>query len=600
MATVTTDSDSRPPRRRRDDDRPRDDRRELGHERRSSTDEQEPAEEPEPAEPEVTVINVKGGEPVDGVAKIKVKKGDEIADHGRRRRAPTTRTCTATTSRRTSAPAQKARFREKADLEGVYELELHDSGAQLATHHGGTVRRRALAGAGDRPAAPPRPRGAAAGTIFATWLVAPVPRPHTASSSAPTSPSPSGCSAGPRRPCSSSRSSCSPPSGPQPKLEERLVAAGQEPRPPRDHVDARRRSSTARSGRSSSASRSGPGSPACRPRRRTSRHVRLRDLLERARAGLPSCSATSSARSTRGGRRRSRSPGWRRRRPGSRCPPRSSTPQARLLARGDRPVPFAVLELVVDDGTMPRNVAIATLIYSVAHLGRDAALRHRRLARQGRGVLRLLQPVLADLAVRAPRRGARRAAPARRASRTSSRGRASSLFVAVMIGGVTFDGFKEGPVFTDWSVDLQDVLQGGPRRSSPKTSLELTNLLGLVFCVARDRRLLPARHRGGEERRRRLQRATELGRGVRPHARADRARLRGRALHDAAAVPVAGDGVSRLGPARPRVEPVRRPRLGHRLRHHRCDRDVVLAGRLRRAGPRARIDARARPGTGDV
>lgn len=86
---------------------------------------------PEPAEPEVTVINVKGGEPVDGVAKITVKKGDKIAitvvadqaDHAHLH---------GYDIEKDVGPGQKARFRETADLEGVYELELHDSGAQLA------------------------------------------------------------------------------------------------------------------------------------------------------------------------------------------------------------------------------------------------------------------------------------------------------------------------------------------------------------------------------------------------------------------------------------------------------------------------------------
>ena len=32
-------------------------------------------------------------------------------------------------------------------------------------------------------------------------------------------------------------------------------------------------------------------------------------------------------------------------------------------------------------------------------------------------------------------------------------------FVAVMIGSVTFDGFKEGPIFTDWTPDLHGLLR---------------------------------------------------------------------------------------------------------------------------------------------
>ena len=47
-----------------------------------------------------------------------------------------------------------------------------------------------------------------------------------------------------------------------------------------------------------------------------------------------------------------------------------------------------------------------------AHLDRDGALRRRRLDRARRGVLGLLQPLLAHLAVRAPRRRGRAAPPA--------------------------------------------------------------------------------------------------------------------------------------------------------------------------------------------
>jgi hypothetical protein len=86
---------------------------------------------PEPEEPEVTVINVKGGEPVDGEQKITVKKGDQIAitvvadapDHAHLHGYDVEKDV---------GPGVKARFREKADLEGIYELELHDSGAVLA------------------------------------------------------------------------------------------------------------------------------------------------------------------------------------------------------------------------------------------------------------------------------------------------------------------------------------------------------------------------------------------------------------------------------------------------------------------------------------
>jgi hypothetical protein len=86
----------------------------------------------EPAGPEVTVINVEGGEPVDGVKKINVKKGDTIAV-----------TVVADAAEEVHlhgydvakdvGPGEKARFRQKADIEGVFEMELEHSGVQIAS-----------------------------------------------------------------------------------------------------------------------------------------------------------------------------------------------------------------------------------------------------------------------------------------------------------------------------------------------------------------------------------------------------------------------------------------------------------------------------------
>jgi len=55
------------------------------------------------------------------------------------------------------------------------------------------------------------------------------------------------------------------------------------------------------------------------------------------------------------------------------------------------------------------------------------------------------------------------------------------LFVAVMIGTVTFDGLKEGQFFTGISPDLQDFFNG--IGFDMKHSLELANLVGLLACV---------------------------------------------------------------------------------------------------------------------
>jgi hypothetical protein len=74
---------------------------------------------------------VKGGEPVGGVEEIEIENGDramidvtaDAADHAHLH---------GYDIEKDVGPGQTAKFRFKADLEGVYELELHDSGAQIA------------------------------------------------------------------------------------------------------------------------------------------------------------------------------------------------------------------------------------------------------------------------------------------------------------------------------------------------------------------------------------------------------------------------------------------------------------------------------------
>jgi hypothetical protein len=141
---------------------------------------------------------------------------------------------------------------------------------------------------------------------------------------------------------------------------------------------------------------------------------------------------------------------------------------------------FGALELVAENGSLPRNVAIATLVYSavtwvgMAMYGIDEWLDRGeafsfyfnlfgRVAPFERpdGVLRLRRP-LAGLTSLNPLPG-------------------TVAFVAVMIGSVTFDGFKEGPLFTSWTPHISsffhDVGFGLSR------ALELTNLVGLVGAI---------------------------------------------------------------------------------------------------------------------
>ena len=76
---------------------------------------------------------------------------------------------------------------------------------------------------------------------------------------------------------------------------------------------------------------------------------------------------------------------------------------------------FATLELVAADGDRPENLAIATLIYSAVTFVGMALYGVDPWIRRGRGVLRLLQPLLAPVRRSPP-------ATARSACAASSRG----------------------------------------------------------------------------------------------------------------------------------------------------------------------------------
>ena len=90
----------------------------------TGTDTTEEPHETVPAEPPVHRIQIKGGEPVGGVQDIKVKKGDRVtivmsADaeddihlHGYDIEKPV-------------EPGQPARFKFKANIEGIFEIESH-------------------------------------------------------------------------------------------------------------------------------------------------------------------------------------------------------------------------------------------------------------------------------------------------------------------------------------------------------------------------------------------------------------------------------------------------------------------------------------------
>ncbi len=96
-----------------------------------TTEEQPTATAPAAPPPAADEIVVKGGKPEGGVQRVEVKKGDtvrllvssdaehEIHLHGY-------------DIARDAAPGNPARFRFKADVEGVFEIELEDTAVKIA------------------------------------------------------------------------------------------------------------------------------------------------------------------------------------------------------------------------------------------------------------------------------------------------------------------------------------------------------------------------------------------------------------------------------------------------------------------------------------
>jgi hypothetical protein len=83
------------------------------------------------AGPRVERLRVRGGKPVGGIRKLRFKKGDEIrlvvtsdADHEIHLHGYDIL--------KTAAPGKPATFRLKADIEGVFEMEVEDEKQQIA------------------------------------------------------------------------------------------------------------------------------------------------------------------------------------------------------------------------------------------------------------------------------------------------------------------------------------------------------------------------------------------------------------------------------------------------------------------------------------
>ena len=96
-----------------------------------AADGQKPEKQPRPDEPEVPVVEVKGGEPVGGVQELEFESGEEarfevVADaadelhfHGYDLYVDVT-------------PGKPAEVKFNADIEGLFELESHSTGELMA------------------------------------------------------------------------------------------------------------------------------------------------------------------------------------------------------------------------------------------------------------------------------------------------------------------------------------------------------------------------------------------------------------------------------------------------------------------------------------
>lgn len=142
---------------------------------------------------------------------------------------------------------------------------------------------------------------------------------------------------------------------------------------------------------------------------------------------------------------------------------------------------FGVQELVLDDGSLPRNVAIATVVYSVVTWVGMALYGIERWLDRGEtfnvyfnlfGRMSPFERRDGILGIRKPLSGLTSIAllPG------------TVAFVAVMIGSVSFDGFKEGPTFTRWTPDLSGFFNDLGFDLSH--SLDLANFVGFAGAIA--------------------------------------------------------------------------------------------------------------------
>ena len=245
-------------------------------------------------------------------------------------------------------------------------------------------------------------------------------------------------------------------------------------------------------------------------------------------------------------------------------------------------IAFAWLELLSPDGTSPRTIAAAALLYSaltflgMGLFGVEPWIRRGEAFSVYFGLFSRISIFDRDedrIVVRPPLVGL-----------TELRAAAGTVAVlAVMIGTVSFDGIQE-TVF--WG-NLVDSIQGffDTLGAAPTLGLELAGGVGLLGMIAVVGGVLPPRvcweHRTVDTRFSLIQLARSFVHSLVPIA------LVYVGAHYLTFLLFQGQAIGYLAsdPAGLRLEPVRHRGRGDRLRPHRRDGDLVRAGRVRGRGP---------------
>jgi hypothetical protein len=141
---------------------------------------------------------------------------------------------------------------------------------------------------------------------------------------------------------------------------------------------------------------------------------------------------------------------------------------------------FTVLELVIEDGDLPRNIAIATIVYSAVTWVGMALYGIDRWLDRGEA-FSVYFNLFARMSVWERREGVlgiRRPLSGLTQFRTLG---GTVAFMAVVIGSVSFDGFSEGPAFTGVRPDIASVF--GDIGFSRTGALEMAQLVGMLVAI---------------------------------------------------------------------------------------------------------------------